>query len=119
LGDPPPPPSEWWKTYLRRFAGDHWYCFARQSLYWTMPRFKTPAQAEHWGDLMPSVTWEPWQARPLIADKTLPWQKPKRQLSPGQAGQSLSAIFEQIRTLRVPSLFRCSFSPGLHRGQSC
>ncbi|MBI3693454.1 MAG: hypothetical protein HY238_01250 [Acidobacteria bacterium] len=102
LGDPPPPLSEWWKTYLRRFAGDHWYRFAKQSLYWTLPRFKTPEQAEHWSDLMPLVTWELWLARPLIADKTLPWQKPMRQLSPGRVRQSLGAIFEQIGTPAQP-----------------
>jgi len=98
FGAPAPPVAEWWKVYFRRFAGDHWYRFAKRLLRWTLPRFKTPAQAECWSDLMPFLTWELWLARPVVDEKTLPWQKPMRHLSPGRVRQSLGAIFAQIGT---------------------
>jgi hypothetical protein len=83
----------WWKVYFRRFAGDQGYRFAKQSLRWTLPHFKTPEQAEGWSDLLPFMLWELWLARPLVTEKTLPWQKPMRRLSPGRVRQSLGAIF--------------------------
>jgi len=115
LGQPPPPLAEWWKLYLRRFAGEHWYRFAKQSLHWTVPHFKTPEQAEHWSDLMPLLTWELWLARSLVAEKTLPWQKPMRQLSPGRVRQSLGAILTQIGTPAQPPKPRGK-SPGWPTG---
>ncbi|MDW8325138.1 MAG: hypothetical protein RMK99_01120 [Anaerolineales bacterium] len=41
---------------------------------------------------MPFLTWELWLARPPVNEKTLPWQKPIRRLSPGRVRQSLGAI---------------------------
>jgi hypothetical protein len=98
VGEPPPPLADLWPLYFRRYAGDHWYRFAKQSLHWTLPRCKTPEQAERWSDLMPLVTWELWLARPLVSDKPLPWQKPQAQLTPGRVRQSLAAVFAQIGT---------------------
>jgi len=96
LGDPPPPLPDWWNTYLRRFAVDHWYRFAKQGLFWTLPRLKTPEQAEHWSDLMPLLTWDLWLARPIVADNPLPWQKCQTVLTPGRVRQGLGSILMQI-----------------------
>jgi hypothetical protein len=98
VGRTPPPLSEWWKIYFRRFAGDHWYRFAKQSLQWTLPRFKTPEQADHWSDLMPFLTWQLWLARAVVSDQPLPWQKKQPVLSPGRVRQSLGALWMQIGT---------------------
>jgi hypothetical protein len=98
LGQPPPPLAEWWKIYFRRFAGDHWYRFAKQSLHWTLPRLKTPEQAERWSDLMPFLTWQVWLARAVVADRLLPWQKKQMALSPGRVRQSLGSIWMQVGT---------------------
>lgn len=98
LGQPPPPLADWWKVYFRRFAGDHWYRFAKQSLYWTLPRLKTPEQAERWSDLMPCLTWQLWLARAVVSDRPLPWQKKQGELSPGRVRQSLGAIWMQVGT---------------------
>jgi hypothetical protein len=98
VGQPPPPLAEWWKVYFRRFAGDHWYRFAKQSLYWTLPRLKTPEQAERWSDLMPFLTWQIWLARAVVADRPLPWQKKQAALSPGRVRQSLGSIWMQVGT---------------------
>jgi hypothetical protein len=62
------PPAQWWQLYVRRYAIDHWYRFAKGRLHWTLPRFATPSQAECWSDLMPLVTWELWLARDLVTD---------------------------------------------------
>jgi hypothetical protein len=51
-----PAVTEIWRLYLRRFAIDHWYRFAKNSLHWTVPAFSTPAQCDRWSDLMPIVT---------------------------------------------------------------
>lgn len=115
-GEPPPPLAEWWNLYFRRFAGDHWYRFAKQTLHWTLPHFKTPEQAERWSDLMPLLTWELWLARPLVTDKPLPWQKPSPRPSPGRVRQSLGAVFAQIGTPAQPPKPRGK-SPGWRAGR--
>jgi hypothetical protein len=98
LGEEPPPLSTWWRSYLRRFAIDHWYRFAKQGLYWTLPHLKTPDQSDCWSDLMPVLTWELWLARPIVVDKPLPWQKPQPLLTPGRVRQSFGSLLAQIGT---------------------
>lgn len=49
--------SQTWRTYLRRFAIDHWYRFAKQRLHWTLPQVVSRQRSECWSDLMPLVTW--------------------------------------------------------------
>jgi len=98
IGEPPPPLTEWWRLYLRRFAVDHWYRFAKGPLHWTLPHVKTPEQAERWSDLMPLMTWELWLARSVVADKPLPWQKAQTTLTPGRVRQGMGGILAQIGT---------------------
>jgi hypothetical protein len=98
IGQEPPEPRTWWQYYLRRYTVDHWYRFAKQRLYWTLPMFSTPEQGERWSDLMPLVTWQLWLARPLEIDKPLPWQKKQRVLTPGRVCQGMNDIFAQIGT---------------------
>ena len=98
IGQEPPELTTWWQRYLRRYAVDHWYRFAKQRLHWTLPMVGTPQQGERWSDLMPFMTWELWLARPLGIDKPLPWQKKQTELTPGRVCQGLSDIFAQIGT---------------------
>ena len=51
-----PPACEVWRLYLRRFALDHWYRFAKNRLHSTVPALSTPVQCHRWSDLMPIVT---------------------------------------------------------------
>jgi len=83
-----PPVAEVWRLYLRRFAIDHWYRFAKNRLHWTVPVLSTPVQCDRWSDLMPIVTWQLWLARQLVAQRTLPWQKSQTKLTPGRVAQS-------------------------------
>lgn len=98
VGAAPPPLEKWWQLYLRRVAVDHWYRFVKQRLRWTLPKLKTPEQAERWSDLMPMLTWQLWLARDIVADRPLPWQKPQAQPTPGRVCQSLGSVFAQIGT---------------------
>lgn len=107
-----------WPVYFRRYAQDHWYRFAKQSLFWTQPCLKTPEQAETWSDLMPLITWELWLARPAVADQPLPWQKPQANavMTPGRVRQSLAAVFATIGTPAQPPKPRGK-SPGWPKGK--
>jgi len=53
VGEQMPTLDSLWRLYLRRFAIDHWYRFAKQRLHWTLPHLLTPQQALRWSDLMP------------------------------------------------------------------
>ena len=98
IGEEPPDPQTWWQYYLRRYPVEHWYRFAKQRLYWTLPRFSSPEQGERWSDLMPLITWQLWLARPLGVDQPLPWQKKQTELTPGKVAQGMDSIFAEIGT---------------------
>jgi hypothetical protein len=115
-GKPPPSLEEWWRLYLRRFAADHWYRFAKQRLHWTLPRVKTPQQAERWSDLLTMLTWQLWLARDIIVDCPLPWQKPQAHPTPGRTCQGMAGVLTQIGTPAVRPKPRGK-SPGWPRGR--
>lgn len=98
VGEEPPEPKHWWQYYLRRYPVEHWYRFAKQRLYWTLPMLSSPEQSERWSDLMPFITWELWLARPIGVDKPLPWQKKQTELTPGRVCQGMDDIFVRIGT---------------------
>jgi hypothetical protein len=87
-----------WQQYLRRFAIDHWYRFAKQRLHWILPQLATPEQSERWSDLMPLLTWQLWLARPEVQDSPLPWQKSCSDLSPGRTANAFAAVLAVIGT---------------------
>ena len=92
------PSIDVWRYYLRRFCVDHWYRFAKQRLHWTMPKLKTPQQAERWSCLMPAITWQLWLARDGIGDRPLPWQKPVGRLTPGRTAQAIGSVLARLGT---------------------
>lgn len=116
IGEQMPALSEVWRLYLRRFAVDHWYRFAKQRLHWTLPKLSTPKQSERWSDLMPLMTWELWLARDIVADNPLPWQKQIAQLTPGRVAQAMGGVFALIGTPAQPPKPRGK-SPGWPPGE--
>jgi hypothetical protein len=98
VGEDPPDPKTWWQRYMRRYTVDHWYRFAKQRLYWTLPMVSTPEQGERWSDLMPLVSWQLWFARPIGIDHPLPWQKKQTDMTPGRVCQGMNVIFLEIGT---------------------
>lgn len=111
-----PPLSDIWRLYLRRFAIDHWYRFAKQRLHWTLPKLTTPKQCDRWSDLVPLMTWELWLARDIVADNPLPWHKPMTKLTPGRVAQAMGGILARISTPAQPPKLRGK-SSGWKTGQ--
>ncbi|MEG4583980.1 NF041680 family putative transposase [Microcoleus sp. MOSTC5] len=111
-----PTVTEVWRLYLRRFAIDHWYRFAKNRLHWTVPALSTPLQCDRWSDLMPIVTWQLWLARQLVAQRPLPWQKSQAKLTPGRVAQSFGSILALLGTPARPPKLRGK-SPGWIRGR--
>jgi len=66
-----PPLSTVWQLYLRCFAVDHPYCFAKQRLHWILPKLSTQSCVSGRSDLMPLMTWQLWLARDIVTDKAL------------------------------------------------
>jgi len=116
LGEQMPPVSEVWRLYLRRFAVDHWYRFAKQRLHWTLPKLSSPKQSERWSDLMPLMSWELWLARDIVADNPLPWHRPIPKLTPGRVAQAFAGVLAAIDTPAQPPKPRGK-SPGWPPGQ--
>lgn len=116
VGEQMPPLSEIWKLYLRRFAVEHWYRFAKQRLHWTVPMFSTPKQCDRWSDLMPLMTWELCLARDIVQDNPLPWQKPITKLTPGRVAQAIGGVLARISTPALSPKPQ-GLSPGWKAGQ--
>lgn len=105
-----------WQQYLRRFAIDHWYRFAKQRLHWTLPQLSTPEASQRWSDLMPLLTWQLWLARPDVQDSPLPWQKSLPNLSPGRTANAFAQVLVVIGT-PAPAPKPRGKSPGWTPGQ--
>jgi hypothetical protein len=116
LGQRMPTLDTLWLSYLRRFAIDHWYRFAKQRLYWTHPQFSSLQATERWSELMPLLTWQLWLARADCVDQPLPWQSPQASLSPGRVAQAFASILAAIGTPASPPKARGK-SPGRAQGE--
>ena len=96
-----PPLNEIWQLYLRRFALEHWYRLAKQTLHWTVPKLSTPEQCKRWSDLMPLLTWQLWLAKDAVREIRLSWQKSLPELTPGRVAQSMLPLLIEIGTQAV------------------
>ncbi|MEG4808136.1 transposase [Microcoleus sp. F8-D3] len=88
--------AEIWQLYLRRFALEHWYRLAKQTLHWNVPKLSTPEQCKRWSDLMPLLTWQLWLAKDVVTEIRLPWQKSLLELTPGRVVQSMLPLLIRI-----------------------
>ena len=73
-----------WRAYTRRFDLEHTVRFCKQTLGWTTPRPRHPAQADRWTWLVLAAYTQLRMARQLACDQRLPWERPRPQprLSP-------------------------------------
>jgi DDE superfamily endonuclease len=73
-----------WRAYARRFDLEHTVRFAKQTLGWTTPRPRTPAQADRWTWLVLASYAQLRLAKTVVADQRLAWERPRPrgQLSP-------------------------------------
>lgn len=116
LGETMPPLDTLWLVYLRRFALEHWYRFAKQRLYWTQPQLSSVRASERWSSLMPLLTWQLWLARTECSDHPLPWQSPQEALAPGRVAQAFASILAAIGTPAAAPKPRGK-SPGRAKGE--
>ena len=65
-----------WQAYLRRFDLEHTFRFLKQTLGWTRPKVRTPAQADRWTWLILTAHTQLRLARNLTEDLRRPWEKP-------------------------------------------
>lgn len=98
LGKEAPCLARDWRRYLRRFAVDHWYRFAKGRLHWTQPQLATPERGQTWSDLVVLMTWQLFLARGVLEDKPLPWQGAVKKLTPGRACQAWGSLLARIGT---------------------
>ena len=76
---PDPTPDEvdrLWQAFLRRFDIEHTFRFLKQTLGWTRPKIRTPAQADRWTWLILTAHTQLRLARHLTEDMRRPWEKP-------------------------------------------
>ena len=67
VGEEMPALSEVWRLYLRRFAVDHWYRFARATPSLDSPQTEYPWHSVSSGAIVkPMITWELWLARDIV-----------------------------------------------------
>lgn len=83
-----------WRAYTRRFDCEHTIRFCKQTLGWTTPRVRTPAQAERWTWLVVAAYSQLRLARELVADQRLAWERPRPpgQLSPYRVRRGFSRL---------------------------
>ena len=106
-----------WRSSVRRFDLEHTLRFGQQSLGWTTPRVRHPEQADRWTWLVvaPDTQWQ--LARPWIADRRRPWERPldPNNLTPARVRRALSALLPMVGTpAKAPQ--PCGRSPGRPMG---
>jgi hypothetical protein len=84
--------------YRRRYSHEHGYRFEKQSVLWTLPRLRTPAQFERWSQLVAIVHNHLVLARPLGQAVLRPWESSQRDASPQQVRRAMPTIVAQLGT---------------------
>ncbi len=89
-----------WRAYVRRFDLEHTLRFAKQGLGWTTPRVRHPEQADRWTWLVLVADTQLRLARPWVADRRLPWERPldPAKLTPSRVRRALSALLPVVGT---------------------
>jgi hypothetical protein len=106
-----------WRAYTRRFDCEHTIRFCKQTLGWTTPRPRTPAQAERWTWLVVAAYTQLRLARELVADQRLAWERPRPpgQLSPYRVRRGVSRLLCAVGSPAAAPK-PCGRSPGRPKG---
>jgi hypothetical protein len=109
-----------WRAYIRRFDLEHTVRFAKQTLGWTTPRPRHPAQADRWTWLVLAAYTQLRLARPVVADARLPWERPRPpgRLSPVRVCRGFPRL---LAALGSPAATPkpAGRSPGRPKGSRC
>lgn len=107
-----------WRAYVRRFDLEHTFRFLKQTLGWTTPRLRHPAQADRWTWLILAAYTQLRLARTAVADRRLPWERPypAERLTPCRVRRGVAAV---LLTLGTPACAPkpCGRSPGRPKGR--
>ena len=107
-----------WRAYVRRFDLEHTLRFMKQTLGWTTPRVRQPEQADRWTWLIVAAYTQLRLARPWVADRRLPWERPldPAKLTPYRVRRAVSALLPAMGTpASAPK--PCGRSPGRPKGR--
>ncbi|MEO6887178.1 MAG: transposase, partial [Jatrophihabitantaceae bacterium] len=106
-----------WRAYLRRFDIEHTFRFLKNTLGWTAPALRTPAQADRWSWLIIAAYTQLRLARGLVADHRLPWQHPRApaKLTPARVRRGFPALRAHLGTPASPPKSRTA-GPGRPKG---
>jgi hypothetical protein len=97
---------------------EHTVRFAKQTLGWTIPRPRTPEQADRWTWLVLAAYTQLRLARELACDQRLPWERPRPQprLSPLRVRRGFPRLLVRLGSpASTPKPF--GRSPGRPRGR--
>ena len=107
-----------WRAYLRRYDIEQLFRFLKQTLNWTTPQIRAPAQADRWTWLLAVAYTQLRLARAMVADLRLPWQRPQ-----GPGGYTPARVQRGFVTLLLalgtPAAAPkpCGRSPGRPKGR--
>jgi hypothetical protein len=109
-----------WRAYVRRFDLEHTVRFANQTLGWTTPRPRHPAQADRWTWLVLATYTQLRLARAVATDARLPWERPRPQprLSPHRVRRGLPRLLVRLSSPAATPK-PAGRSPGRPRGSRC
>jgi hypothetical protein len=93
-----------WRAYTRRFDIEHLIRFAKTTLGWTTPALRHPEQADRWTAIILSALAQLVLARPLAADRRMPWERPRPpgRLTPGRVRRDFLAIWHDLPPVANP-----------------
>jgi hypothetical protein len=109
-----------WRAYIRRFDLEHTVRFAKQTLGWTTPRPRHPAQADRWTWLVLAVHAQLRLARAVVADARLPWERPRPpgRLSPVRVCRGFPRLLVRLGSPAATPK-PAGRSPGRPKGSRC
>jgi hypothetical protein len=106
-----------WRAYVHRFDIEHTIRFTKQTLGWTVPAVRTPAQATRWTAIITAALAQLVLARPVAADHRLPWERPRpaHRLTPGRIRRDFHRVRSALPVIANPRK-PCRAGPGRPRG---
>ena len=106
-----------WRAYVRRFDLEHTFRFVKQILNWTVPRVRSPQQADRWTWLVIAAYTALRLARPLVCDHRLPWERPVpvATRTPYRVRRAFPQLLATLGTPAAPPK-PCGRSPGRPSG---
>jgi hypothetical protein len=89
-----------WRAYVRRFDVEHTIRFWKQALHWTLPRPRTPEQADRFTWAVAAAYGQLRLARGLVSDLRLPWERPlaPERLTPARVRRRFRAVLAAVGT---------------------